>query len=193
VTPQLITEILKENPCLENMFNNQLFNLSDENFATALNYISKINSEFEQDDSYSQYIIKNTLSELLMFICRHNDTSKLIIDKGDLRIQAVIDFILEHYPEHITLSDCAKIACMHYNTFSAVFQKTTAIGFKDFLTKIRIDKGCESLENTNHSITEIAESVGFSTATHFSSSFRTLNKMSPKEYRNQFKKQNPNH
>ena len=129
MTPQLITEILKENPCLENMFNNQLFNLSDENFATALNYISKINSEFEQDDSYSQYIIKNTLSELLMFICRHNDTSKLIIDKGDLRIQAVIDFILEHYPEHITLSDCAKIACMHYNTFSAVFQKRTGIIF----------------------------------------------------------------
>lgn len=47
------------------MFNNQLFNLSDENFATALNYISKINSEFEQDDSYSQYIIKNTLSIIL--------------------------------------------------------------------------------------------------------------------------------
>ena len=137
-----------------------------------------------------QYLKENkptviNVADLLIFISRNNDTSKLVINKGDLRVQSAIDFILEHYSEHITLSDCAKIACMHYNTFSTVFRNTTAIGFKDFLTKIRIEKGCELLENTNYSITKISELIGFSTSTHFSSSFKVLKKMSPKEYRNQ--------
>lgn len=183
VTPQLFSEIINNNPSLKSIFDFQLFNLSDSDFAKALDIISEINKELERNDEYSQCMIKNLLGALLMFICRHNDTSNLVLNKSDLRIQSVINFILEHYSEHITLSDCAKIACMHYNTFSAVFQKETAIGFKDFLIRIRIDKGCELLETTDYSITKIAELTGFCTATHFTSTFKNLLNISPKEYR----------
>ena len=190
VTPQLFSEIIDNNPSLKSIFDFQLFNLSDSNFAKALDIISEINKEFERNDEYSQCIIKNLIADLLMFICRHNDTSNLVLNKSDLRIQSVIDFILEHYSEHITLADCAKIACMHYNTFSAVFQKETAIGFKDFLIRTRIDKGRELLETTDYSITKIAELTGFCTATHFTSTFRNLLDVSPKEYRTRKRKQN---
>lgn len=186
VTQQLYSEILKENPSLKKPLDSQQFNLTKDDFAKALNFISEINEEFEINDMFSQYKIKTLITNLLIFICRHNDTSNLILEKGDLRIQNVINYIIKHYSEPITLSDCAKIACMHYNTFSAAFKKTTAIGFKDFLTRIRIDKGCELLETTNYSITKIAELVGFSVATHFSSSFRKIHKISPKEYRNRY-------
>ena len=185
ITPQLFSEIIAHNPPLRRMLDIPLFNLSQENFSTALSYISKISEELERNDIYSQSIVRNIIADLLMFIMRNNDTSKLVINKGDIRIQSAIDFILKHYSEHITLSDCAKIACMHYNTFSTVFRNTTAIGFKGFLTKTRIEKACELLENTNYSITKISELVGFLTSTHFSSSFKALKKMSPKEYRNQ--------
>ena len=188
ITPQLFSEIIAHNPPLKRILDIQLFNLSQEDFSLALSYISKINEELERNDIYSQSIIRNILADFLMFISRNNDTSKLIINKGDLRIQSAIDYILEHYSEHITLSDCAKIACMHYNTFSTVFRNTTAIGFKDFLTRTRIEKSCELLENTNYSITRISELVGFLTSTHFSSSFKALKKMSPKEYRIQSKR-----
>ena len=184
ITPQLFSEIINNNPSLKSIFDFQLFNLSDEDFSKALSIISEINKEFERNDIYSQSVVKNLLENLLMFICRHNNTSKLSISKEDLRVQSVINFILEHYSEHITLSDCAKIACMHYNTFSSVFQKATAMGFKDFLTRIRIDKGCELLKSTNYSITKIADLIGFSTSTHFSSTFKMIHKISPKEYRN---------
>ena len=185
VTPQLFSEVIDGNPCLKNIADIQLFNLSDNNFSKALNYISKINEEFKQNDIYSQDIIKNTIADLLMFISRHNDTSNLITDKGDLRIQNAIDFMIEHYAEPITLNDCAKIASMNYHAFSKAFQKITAIGFKEFLTRLRIDKSCELLEDTDYSITKIAELVGFSTDNHFSTTFRLLHNISPKAYRNQ--------
>lgn len=187
VTPQLFSEISKFNPHLKKIINKQLFTLSKEDFDEASEFVSKITKEFEQNDIYSQDIIKNLICELLMFIDRHNDAANRIINKEDLRIQSVIDYILEHYSEHISLSDCAKIACMHYNTFSAFFQKSTSLGFKEFLTRIRIDKGRELLEKTDYSISKIADLTGFSTATHFSSTFKAINRISPREYRNQHK------
>ena len=66
----------------------------------------------------------------------------------------------------------------------------TANGFKEFLTRLRIDKGCELLETTNYSITKIAELVGFSTDNHFSTTFKSLHNITPKEYRNLYKIRN---
>ena len=185
VTPQLFSEVFSNNPFLEQIVNKQFFNLSSDNFERALNFISKINDEFKTNDIYSLSNIKSILSELLIFIERHNDTSNITIDKSDLRIQNAIDYILDHYSEPITLTDCAKIASMNYHSFSKAFQKNTAVGFKEFLTRLRIDKGCELLETTNYSITKIAELVGFSTDNHFSTTFKSLHNITPKEYRNQ--------
>ena len=183
VTPQLFPEVLSNNPCLKQIINRQFFNLSEGNFAIALNFISKINNEFNKNDTYSLDNIRNILSELLIFIERHNDMTNITIDKSDLRIQNAIDYILEHYSEPITLKDCAKIASMNYHAFSKAFQKTTAIGFKEFLIRLRMDKSCELLENTNYSITRIAELVGFSTDNHFSTTFKAFYNISPSSYR----------
>ena len=182
VTPTLFAEILRENPSLKSIVSTQLFNLSEEHFEEALLFISKINKETACCDPYSADIIKNTLAELLLFLGRHNDTSHIVIDKGDLRIQNAIDYILENYTEPITLADCAKIACMSPTHFSKVFHKTTAIGFKEFLNKIRIDKACEWLEKTKKPISHIAQSVGFATESHFSFTFKNLLGVSPSAY-----------
>ena len=186
VTPQLFTEIINNNPCLNKITNRQFFNLSEENFNKALDYISKINEEFKINDLYSSANVKSILCELLIFIERNNDSAEIIVDKSDLRIQTAIDFILENYAEPITMYDCAKLASMNYHAFSKAFQNITAIGFKQFLSQIRIDKSCELLETTNYSISKIAELVGFSTANHFSTTFKTFHKISPTTYRRNF-------
>ena len=183
LTPQLFDRIVKENPPLKSIADHQLFNLSEENFKHALEFISKINDEFKHNDVYSPDIIKNLAAQLLMFIGRHNDVSNVTIDKMDLRIQNAIDFILKEYSEPILLSDCAKTACMSPSHFSKSFYKTTGIGFNEFLNRTRINKALELLENTTFSISRIAQMVGFSTESHFCYNFRNLNGISPSSYR----------
>ena len=183
VTPQLISEILKENPCLRGINDLQLFSLSAEDFETALNYVSIINEELERDDAYSQCNIKTTITLLLSFILRHNDASNVVLDKADVRIQNAIDFMLEHYSEHITLSDCAKIANINYYSFSKVFHQTTGMRFNDFLNRIRIEKGRDLLKNTNYPISRIAQSLGFSSENHFGITFKSFYDISPSAYR----------
>ncbi len=190
VTPKLFSEVLDSYPSLKNIVDVQLFNLSESNFAEALKYIARIDEELERNDPHSQDSIKLIIAEMLIFINRHNDTSNLVLNKGDIRIQNAIDYILEHYNEPISLDDCAKIACMDYYTFSKTFHKLTSFKFKEFLNNIRIDKGRELLENTSHPITKIAELVGFSSDTHFSTTFKAFYGISPTNYRSEFKNKN---
>lgn len=185
VTPQLFSDIISENNSLKPVQKLQLFNLSEEDFSKALEYVKKINGEVERNDEFTPDIIKNTLAELLAFICRHNDTSQITVNSIDSRIQSAIDFILENYKEPITLGDVAKIACMDTFYFSRTFHKITALTFKEFLNKIRIDKACELLTTTNSNISYIAQSVGFNTDSHFSYVFKEIYQMTPSQYRKQ--------
>ena len=53
---------------------------------------------------------------------------------------------------------------------------------RDFIRDIRLTQASELLRNKNLSISDVAFSVGFSTLSHFSSSFKEFYGISPKEY-----------
>lgn len=189
VTPRLFTSVINEIRPNKADLNTSLFNLSQEDFDKALSYFSRLEEELKQNDSYSPKNVKNLVSELLIFIFRHNDTSSITINSIDSRIQAAIDFILDNYTEQISLEDAANVACLAPFYFSKVFKSTTALTFKEFLNKVRIDRACELLETTNYSVSYIAQSVGFNSENYFATAFRTINHISPLPYRKAHKKQ----
>lgn len=92
-------------------------------------------------------------------------------------------YILVNYTEPISLVDAAGVAFMNPFHFSKMFHKTTALTFKEFLTKPRIDRACELLETTNNHISDIAQSVDFNTESHFSCVFKEIHSVSPSQYR----------
>ncbi|GHT75547.1 hybrid sensor histidine kinase/response regulator [Bacteroidia bacterium] len=53
---------------------------------------------------------------------------------------------------------------------------------RDFIRNIRLTQAGELLHNKNLSISDVAFSVGFSTLSHFSASFKEFSGISPKEY-----------
>lgn len=183
VTPTLFSNIIKENSALKIEKNSQLFNLSESDFKGAVSYFPKLYEEHRRNDAYSPNFIKNTLAELLLFVQRHNDTSSMEVNSVDFRIQSAVDYILNNYNEPLTLAEVADIACMSPTYFSRVFHHTTALTFKEFLTKLRIDKACELLETTNNHVADVAQSVGFNTESYFAAAFRAINSVSPNQYR----------
>ena len=183
VTPKLMDTILLENPQIKLDNKTQLFNLSKKSYEYAIKLISKINNEFQHSDNFSPIAIKNTLVELLIFIFRNHDTSTIVVEKSDQRIQSAINFILSNYANSITLLDCAKIAYMSPSHFSREFHKTTALSFKEFLNKIRVDASLELLKTTQNSIAQVAQLVGFSSESYFGYVFKEINGISPSQYR----------
>ena len=66
---------------------------------------------------------------------------------------------------------------------SHVFKSNVGIGYKQYLTKIRMKKACEMLKNTNKKVYEIAELVGYDNYASFNKIFQKEFCVSPQKYR----------
>ncbi len=66
--------------------------------------------------------------------------------------------------------------------FLRVFKSVTGATPLDYRDRIRIDHAKELLKNSNFSVSEISESLGFSSLAYFSAAFKKATGLSPTEY-----------
>jgi AraC-like DNA-binding protein len=66
-----------------------------------------------------------------------------------------------NYSQPISLSAAAELVGLEATHFSKVFRRTVGIGFKRWLTRLRVHKAMECIERGDESLTDIAFKVGF--------------------------------
>lgn len=98
-------------------------------------------------------------------------------------IDKVKRYIAAHYHEPITLEIMASVACVNTTYFSSYFKKQTGVGFKDYLTRTRIEAAKQLLTTSDLRVYEIALRVGFTDARYFSETFKHLTGTHPQKYR----------
>lgn len=84
----------------------------------------------------------------------------------------MLQYIQQHYAEHISLTDLSQelnISCTHLN---AKFKGETGYTFHDFLNYYRICKAVELQKQRNYKLYEIAELVGFSDYKYFNKVYK---------------------
>ncbi|MDN6730939.1 MAG: response regulator [Atopostipes suicloacalis] len=99
----------------------------------------------------------------------------------------VIKIIQEEYPDKLKLKSIAKR--IHLNTMylGQLFKKETGKSFSEYLNDYRIDIAKNMLVESNDSITDISQAVGYENHGYFYKMFKKKNDISPRKYRNQFK------
>ena len=99
-------------------------------------------------------------------------------------VRLILDYIAEHYNEKITLTDLAGLT--NFSTFyiSSLLKKDTGLSLAENINRIRIEKSKKFLLETNLSILEVAQHVGFNYQNHFASIFKKQTGLSPTDYRN---------
>ena len=75
---------------------------------------------------------------------------------------------------------------MSNSNFSKMFKEIIGKSYKQFLTDARIAEAKRQLIASNKTITDIAYSIGFSSSSHFISTFKQLTKTTPLQYRNKY-------
>ena len=92
-------------------------------------------------------------------------------------------YIDEHFKESITLDQLAELA--HINKYYLVhaFRKAYGTSPINYLISRRIQESRFLLTNSNHSLSQIARILGFSSLSYFSQSFHRTEGVSPMEYR----------
>jgi len=105
-------------------------------------------------------------------------------------LQQAREYIAQHYMDaEISLNEVASQVNLSPFHFSAVFSNEIGQTFKDYLTAVRLQHARELLRSTSLRSFEIAEKIGYNDAHYFSYVFRKHTGMTPKEYRQQARKE----
>lgn len=100
-------------------------------------------------------------------------------------ISAILDFLTEHYSEDFSMADLAQRSGMTESSFSRTFRRATGNSYTDFVNRLRINKACQLLMETDRYITNVCYDVGFNNVANFNRRFLQIKGMTPKEFRRQ--------
>ncbi|HUX95520.1 MAG TPA: AraC family transcriptional regulator [Bacteroidales bacterium] len=126
-----------------------------------------------------------TKSEKKVFLCSEN--YKMSFDeKGNKKMTDVYTYIRENYFKPISLKKVAKIARMSPFSFSRYFKKNCGACFVEYLNRVRTNKACYLLRETDHQVQDIALECGFGSISNFNKQFRKAEGLAPRDYRAQF-------
>ena len=104
---------------------------------------------------------------------------------GLARISSVIDHLSAHYRENFSMADLSAKVGMSESSFSRYFRRATGNSYTDFVNRLRINKACQLLMQTDRYITNVCYDVGFNNVANFNRRFLQLKGMTPKEFRRQ--------
>ena len=99
------------------------------------------------------------------------------------RIFKAVVFIQQHYNEPISLEQIAMEANLNPEYLSRVFKEETGYNYSAFLSNIRLKKAEYLLINTVEKVQNIAEMVGYSNVSYFSTIFKKKYGVNPYEFR----------
>ncbi|KRE59811.1 helix-turn-helix domain-containing protein [Paenibacillus sp. Soil750] len=114
---------------------------------------------------------------------KHLSASRIPISDHP-EVNKIISYLHEHYVEEITLDTLAKLVCMDDKYVSGLFKKKLGVSIIQYLHQIRIEHAQRLLRETDRTISEIGERVGFANDNYFIKIFKRSTGATPASYRN---------
>lgn len=112
-----------------------------------------------------------------------DELQELNSSSGQRQGMLAMDYIQKNYMDPgLSLNSICSYLNISTSYFSTIFKEMTGETFIEVLTRIRMEKAKELLENTTMKNYEIAEKVGFSDPHYFGISFKKITGKTPTEY-----------
>jgi AraC-like DNA-binding protein len=101
------------------------------------------------------------------------------------RINAAVDFIVANLTTQFSMQDLARQLNMSERVFTRFFRSATGNSFTDFVNRLRINRACQLLMETERYVANICYDAGFNNVANFNRRFLEFKGMTPKEFRQQ--------
>lgn len=152
-----------------------------------LSLFHSILQEIDQKPAGYELVCQDLLEVLVVKLMRQTDFLLTISPHGrsSKECAQVKRYIDQHFKESLTLDALAEMA--HVNKYYLVhsFSREYGVSPINYLNGRRVEESRYLLAHTDHSLSQIAQMLNFSSASYFSQSFRRQSGMSPMEYRRQ--------
>ena len=122
-----------------------------------------------------------TSISLIRQICRNMISH---VYKGNSQIiTGALRYIHQNYQHKLSLQDVSSALHVNSSYFSALFRQEISMTFTDYLNQLRIGQACHLLMDTEMTIVEVANAVGFDDQSYFTRVFRKYKGITPHAYR----------
>jgi AraC-like DNA-binding protein len=106
------------------------------------------------------------------------------MNKGETdRLNAVYQYILEHFTEEISLPEVARIGHLAPNSFCRFFKSRVKKTFSSFLLEVRVAHAVKLLSETDKSVAAVCFDSGFNNFSNFNRHFKSITGTTPLSYR----------
>ncbi len=103
------------------------------------------------------------------------------------QMEAVVQYINEHYSEQLTLTSLADQFFFSPYYLSRSFKKATGFNVKEYINQVRIISAERLLEGGKHTMASIADQVGFESQSHFGRVFKQYKGMSATQFKKRYR------
>lgn len=158
--------------------------------------LKELLQEIDQNMDGCETICQDLLEILLLWLVRANMLSLRACDipshAGSKECAAIKRYMDENFKKNLTLDQLAAIAHINKYYLAHSFQKEYGVSPISYLGQRRIEESKYLLCNTNHSLSQISELLGFSSPSYFSQCFHKAEGVSPNSYRRQMRSRQRN-
>lgn len=150
--------------------------------------LKRLLREARQDLPGGDAVCQNLLENILLLLLRReefslSDSPAFPGPKGNRECGMVRRYIDNHFKENLTLDQLAALAHINKYYLAHVFRREFSISPINYLISRRIQESCMLLRDTDHTLSQITQILGFSSQSYFSQCFRRVEGVSPLEYR----------
>ena len=145
--------------------------------------IEQMLREFEEKKLGYEDVLHHLLCTVLLQLVRNERSESS--DPAMQTVRAIRSYVEENYASPLLLSDIAKQLNFSLPYISTLFRREVGMTFRDYLIRVRIEKGCHLLRSSDLTVREVAEQVGYTDPAFFYKSFRREMDMTPDDYRRQ--------
>lgn len=110
-----------------------------------------------------------------------------VVEKNDELIRVISEYLDEHYEEPMSLSEIGERFGISQYYLAHLFKSETGVSPMKYVMHRKIGEVQNLLMNTDLSVKEIGERLGFSSSCHLSTVFKKYFGISPKVYRQNFR------
>lgn len=95
---------------------------------------------------------------------------------------AAVQHVHDHLDRHVSVDELAEVACMSRSTFYRYFRDTLGVTPLQYVTLQRMERAQRLLRDPNQTITNVSYDLGFSSVSHFITTFKSHVGVTPKTY-----------
>ncbi|MCF2939500.1 AraC family transcriptional regulator [Paenibacillus alkaliterrae] len=151
------------------------------NFQYASHRCERLYEEMRGGKSFRSFICLGIMQELIGLLAREMEKPELAPMKQKYA-QIVRTYLLEHYREPIEIEQLARLIHRSPNYTTALFKEVYSHSPIRYMHQLRVMEACNLLLNSDMTVTNIAQYLGYYDTSYFFRIFKKHSGMSPTEF-----------